>query len=102
MYCTCIYTAQTRIPDGAKGRARLPRMFGYARTCSMGLTRRACNMVMVSYSCAGYPDDDIMTAVKITRSRKLDLKKRRTGRNVFRCFVFGAAGCGKVCAGVAV
>eukprot|EP00126_Sphaerothecum_destruens_P008364 Sdes_comp20184_c0_seq1m13447 len=42
----------------------------------------------------GYPDDS-STAIDVTRSRKIDLKKRKTSRNVFHCFVFGATGSGK-------
>eukprot|EP01135_Chromosphaera_perkinsii_P008697 Nk52_evm30s1444 gene=Nk52_evmTU30s1444 len=42
----------------------------------------------------GYPEDTL-SAIKITRSRKIDIKKRKTSRNVFQCFVFGATGSGK-------
>ncbi|KJE94590.1 rho 1 protein [Capsaspora owczarzaki ATCC 30864] len=42
----------------------------------------------------GYPEDT-KTAIKVTRSKRLDLKKRRTSRNVFLVYVFGATGSGK-------
>ena len=33
----------------------------------------------------------------VTRSKSIDLIKRRTNRNVFSCCVFGPPGVGKVC-----
>jgi Ras family protein T1 len=41
-------------------------------------------------------EGDTTTALKVTRSRKADGKKKRVTRNVFLCYVFGATGCGKV------
>ncbi|KAG9468586.1 hypothetical protein GDO78_022420 [Eleutherodactylus coqui] len=35
------------------------------------------------------------TAVTVTRDKKIDLHKRQTQRNVFRCNVIGSTGCGK-------
>ncbi|KAM8947125.1 mitochondrial Rho GTPase 1 isoform 4-T4 [Pelodytes ibericus] len=35
------------------------------------------------------------TAVTVTRDKKIDLHKRQTQRNVFRCNVIGSRGCGK-------
>ncbi|KAL1922288.1 uncharacterized protein VTP21DRAFT_9827 [Calcarisporiella thermophila] len=40
-------------------------------------------------------DGDTRTALKITRPRRLDRKKGKVLRNVFLCYVFGAAGSGK-------
>ena len=45
----------------------------------------------------GYPLEDTTTALKVTKPKKVD--RRRGGkiqRNVFLCYVLGAAGCGKV------
>nr|XP_033817120.1 mitochondrial Rho GTPase 1 isoform X2 [Geotrypetes seraphini] len=35
------------------------------------------------------------TAITVTRDKKIDLQKRQTQRNVFRCNVIGMKGCGK-------
>jgi len=43
----------------------------------------------------GYPDDNRTTAIKITRPRKTERKRGRVTRNVFLCYVCGAAGSGK-------
>ncbi|KAF8527453.1 P-loop containing nucleoside triphosphate hydrolase protein [Hysterangium stoloniferum] len=43
----------------------------------------------------GYPDDNRTTAIKITRPRKAERKRSRVTRNVFLCYVCGAAGSGK-------
>jgi len=43
----------------------------------------------------GYPDDNRTTAVKVTRPRKSERKKGKVTRNVFLCYVCGAAGSGK-------
>ncbi|KNC82438.1 hypothetical protein SARC_05288, partial [Sphaeroforma arctica JP610] len=48
-----------------------------------------------SFACLGYPDDDITSAVKVTRSKKIDFKKQRTTRTVFMAYVVGAKGSGK-------
>lgn len=42
----------------------------------------------------GYPND-VLQAVKITRKKDVDIKKKKTSRNAFRCIVFGAKGSGK-------
>jgi Ras family protein T1 len=41
-------------------------------------------------------EDDTRTALKVTRSRKVDRKRNKVQRNVFLAYVFGAAGSGKV------
>eukprot|EP00123_Amoebidium_parasiticum_P016428 comp23425_c0_seq1/m.38972 comp23425_c0_seq1/g.38972 ORF comp23425_c0_seq1/g.38972 comp23425_c0_seq1/m.38972 type:complete len:643 (-) comp23425_c0_seq1:268-2196(-) len=51
----------------------------------------------------GYAEDDVgdtgrytvPTMVKVTLSKKTELKRRHTTRTVFRCYVFGAKGSGK-------
>lgn len=42
----------------------------------------------------GYPNDTT-SAIRTFRNRKPDRMKGKTGRNVFRALVFGAAGSGK-------
>lgn len=42
----------------------------------------------------GYPDDQ-RTALQITRPRKVERRKGKVTRNVFLCYVCGAAGSGK-------
>lgn len=43
----------------------------------------------------GYPEDNRTTALKVTRPRKAERKKGKVTRNVFLCYVCGAAGSGK-------
>lgn len=43
----------------------------------------------------GYPDEPRTSALHVTRSRKVDRKKGKVSRNVFLCYVCGAAGSGK-------
>jgi Ras family protein T1 len=43
----------------------------------------------------GYPDEPRTDALQITRPRKVDRRKGKTSRNVFLCYVCGAAGSGK-------
>ena len=43
----------------------------------------------------GYPEEPRTTAVQVTRPRKADRKKGKVTRNVFLCYVCGAAGSGK-------
>lgn len=43
----------------------------------------------------GYPDDPRTSALQVTRPRKADRRKGKTSRNVFLCYVCGAAGSGK-------
>ncbi|KAF8580114.1 mitochondrial Rho GTPase [Ramaria rubella] len=43
----------------------------------------------------GYSDDNRTSAFKVTRPRKTERKKGRVTRNVFLCYVCGAAGSGK-------
>jgi Ras family protein T1 len=43
----------------------------------------------------GYPDELRTSALQVTRSRKLDRRKGKVTRNVFLCYVCGAAGSGK-------
>lgn len=43
----------------------------------------------------GYPNEPRTTALQITRSRKIDRRKGKSSRNVFLCYVCGAAGSGK-------
>eukprot|EP01134_Creolimax_fragrantissima_P007777 CFRG7777T1 len=46
-------------------------------------------------ACLGYLDDNIRTSIKVTRSKKVDMKKRRTQRTVYQGYVIGAKGAGK-------
>ncbi|KAJ7600797.1 EF hand associated-domain-containing protein [Mycena floridula] len=43
----------------------------------------------------GYPDEPRTSALHITRPRKTDRRKGKVSRNVFLCYVCGAAGSGK-------
>ncbi|EIN12642.1 mitochondrial Rho GTPase [Punctularia strigosozonata HHB-11173 SS5] len=43
----------------------------------------------------GYPGESQTSALQITRPRKVDRKKGKSTRNVFLCYVCGAAGSGK-------
>lgn len=43
----------------------------------------------------GYADDNRTTAFKVTRPRKAERKRGKVTRNVFLCYVCGAAGSGK-------
>ncbi|EIW59578.1 mitochondrial Rho GTPase [Trametes versicolor FP-101664 SS1] len=43
----------------------------------------------------GYPDEPRTTALHVTRPRKADRRKGKSARNVFLCYVCGAAGSGK-------
>lgn len=42
-----------------------------------------------------YHHDSTLTAVQVTRDKKIDLEKKQTNRNVFRCHVLGPKGVGK-------
>ncbi|XP_060588592.1 mitochondrial Rho GTPase 1-like isoform X2 [Ruditapes philippinarum] len=42
-----------------------------------------------------YHHDSTLTAIQVTRDKKIDLEKRQTARNVFRCHVLGPKGVGK-------
>ena len=43
----------------------------------------------------GYPDDPRTDALQVSRPRKIDRRKGKSARNVFLCYVCGAAGSGK-------
>ncbi|OCH84908.1 mitochondrial Rho 1 [Obba rivulosa] len=43
----------------------------------------------------GYPDESRTSALHVTRPRKVDRRKGKVTRNVFLCYVCGAAGSGK-------
>lgn len=43
----------------------------------------------------GYPEEPRTSALQITRPRKVDRRKGKVTRNVFLCYVCGAAGSGK-------
>ena len=43
----------------------------------------------------GYPDEQRTSAILTTRPRKVDRRKGKVTRNVFLCYVCGAAGSGK-------
>ncbi|THV03817.1 mitochondrial Rho GTPase [Dendrothele bispora CBS 962.96] len=43
----------------------------------------------------GYPDENRTSALQVTRARKIDRRKGKVSRNVFLCYVCGAAGSGK-------
>lgn len=42
-----------------------------------------------------YHHDSQLSALVVTRDKKIDLDKKQTSRNVFRCYVLGAKGVGK-------
>ncbi|OPL33659.1 mitochondrial 1 rho gtpase, partial [Mytilus galloprovincialis] len=44
-----------------------------------------------------YLHDSQVSAIQVTRDKKIDLDKKHTSRNVFRCHVLGAKSVGKVC-----
>ena len=43
----------------------------------------------------GYPNEPRTEALQVTRPRKIDRRKGKVTRNVFLCYVCGAAGSGK-------
>lgn len=43
----------------------------------------------------GYPNEPRTGAMQVTRPRKTDRRKGKSARNVFLCYVCGAAGSGK-------
>lgn len=43
----------------------------------------------------GYPEEHTTSALHVTRPRKVDRRKGKSTRNVFLCYVCGAAGSGK-------
>jgi Ras family protein T1 len=43
----------------------------------------------------GYPGESQTEALQVTRARKIDRRKGKVTRNVFLCYVCGAAGSGK-------
>lgn len=47
------------------------------------------NLLYIGY--AGDPS----SAIRVTRRRRIDRKKKQTDRNVFQCFVFGPKEAGK-------
>ncbi|KAI7992178.1 Mitochondrial Rho GTPase 2 [Camellia lanceoleosa] len=49
---------------------------------------------MANLICIGYTSDPA-SALRLTRRRSIDRKKRQTDRNVFQCFVFGPKNAGK-------
>lgn len=42
-----------------------------------------------------YENESQVTAVQVTREKKIDLAKKQSSRNVYQCNVIGASGCGK-------
>jgi Ras family protein T1 len=42
-----------------------------------------------------YEHDNQLSAIHVTREKRIDLEKRQTGRSVFQCRVFGPKGVGK-------
>jgi mitochondrial Rho GTPase 1 len=43
----------------------------------------------------GYPEEQTTNALQVTRPRKMDRRRGKSMRNVFLCYVCGAAGSGK-------
>jgi mitochondrial Rho GTPase 1 len=43
----------------------------------------------------GYPDEPRTTALHVTKSRRAERRKGKVSRNVFLCYICGAAGSGK-------
>jgi Ras family protein T1 len=43
----------------------------------------------------GYPETPLTSALQLTRSRRVERRKGKVTRNVFLCYVCGAAGSGK-------
>lgn len=43
----------------------------------------------------GYPEEPVTAALQVTRPRKMDRRKGKMTKNVFLCYVCGAAGSGK-------
>lgn len=50
---------------------------------------------LLAYLGYHYNHDDQLSALTVTRDKKIDLDKKQTNRNVFWCHVFGAKGVGK-------
>jgi len=49
----------------------------------------------LAYLGYNYQQESQLSAIQVTREKKIDLEKRQTGRNVFRCHVLGAKSTGK-------
>jgi len=41
------------------------------------------------------PEENQLSAIQVTRDKRIDMQKRQTSRNVFQCHVIGQKGCGK-------
>lgn len=42
-----------------------------------------------------YDHDNLISAINVTRDKRIDIEKRQTRRSVFKCVVAGSKGCGK-------
>ncbi|CAL1543255.1 unnamed protein product [Lymnaea stagnalis] len=61
-------------------------------TTLLDVTRAIEFLAYLGYN---YQNDSQLTAIHVTRDKKIDLEKRQTARNVFRCHVLGAKSVGK-------
>ncbi|XP_005102389.1 mitochondrial Rho GTPase 1-A isoform X1 [Aplysia californica] len=61
-------------------------------TTLLDVTRAIEFLAYLGYN---YQHDSQLSAIHVTREKKIDLEKRQTGRNVFRCHVLGAKSVGK-------
>jgi len=64
-------------------------VFQWALMTLLDPSRAVENLIYIGYS------GDPSAAVRLTRRRRLDRKKKQSDRNVFHCFVFGPKKSGK-------
>nr|ALG00086.1 Rho GTPase [Azumapecten farreri]ALG00104.1 Rho GTPase [Azumapecten farreri] len=64
----------------------------WALTTLLDVPRTVENLAYLGYH---YHHDSQLSAITVTRDKKIDLDKKQTSRNVFRCYVLGTKGVGK-------
>ena len=80
----------------AQWRSASPALFGSNSCLARSMTTLLDHKTTLAYlAYLGYPDEPRTTALQITRPRKVDRRKGKVTRNVFLCYVCGAAGSGK-------
>ncbi|XP_065174098.1 mitochondrial Rho GTPase isoform X2 [Atheta coriaria] len=68
-------------------------MCQWALMTLMELPRTFEHLAYLGYNI--YENDSQISAVQVTREKKLDLAKKQSTRNVYQCHVIGPSGCGK-------
>ncbi|OWF40098.1 Mitochondrial Rho GTPase 1 [Mizuhopecten yessoensis] len=64
----------------------------WALTTLLDVPRTVENLAYLGYH---YHQESQLSAITVTRDKKIDLDKKQTSRNVFRCYVLGTKGVGK-------